>query len=179
MNSMRDLTFSSCSAVTSTSLRNVGERWDRAVPPAPRLMLEDVELELRPESVIGDGWQSGKKSCTPVWIKIDVHTIFFCCIPSFHSDEKSKLYSWMESSSLCFFFGKPKFLHFNSFLSLSDFTTWQNWPVRLNSGAAGFTVRTLGSLYSLLRRSTIATDWTLLFAPWTTSRCSSRRLQCS
>lgn len=55
MNSIRALTFSSCSAVTSTSLRSVGERWDRAVPPAPRLILDDVELELRPESVIGDG----------------------------------------------------------------------------------------------------------------------------
>ena len=55
MNSIRALAFSSCSAVTSTSLRRLGERWDKAVPPAPRLMLEDVELELRPESVIGDG----------------------------------------------------------------------------------------------------------------------------
>lgn len=55
INSMRVLAFSSCSAVASTSLRSVGERWDRAAPPAPRLILEDVELELRPESVIGDG----------------------------------------------------------------------------------------------------------------------------
>lgn len=55
MNSMRALDFSSCSAVTSTSLSSVGERWDSALPPAPRLILEDVELELRPESVIGDG----------------------------------------------------------------------------------------------------------------------------
>lgn len=55
INSMRALTFSSCSAVALTSLRNVGERCDRAVPPAPRLILDDVELELRPESVIGDG----------------------------------------------------------------------------------------------------------------------------
>lgn len=55
MNSMRALTFSSCSAVASTSLRSEGERWDRAVPPAPRLILDDVELELRPESVMGDG----------------------------------------------------------------------------------------------------------------------------
>lgn len=55
MNSMRAFAFSSCSALTSTSLMSVGERWVRVVPPAPRLILEDVELELRPESVIGDG----------------------------------------------------------------------------------------------------------------------------
>lgn len=55
MNSMRHLTFSSCSGGASTSLSSVGERWGRAAPPAPRLMLEEVEQELRPESVIGDG----------------------------------------------------------------------------------------------------------------------------
>lgn len=55
INSMRALIFSSCSAEASTSLMSVGESWDRAAAPAPRLMLEDVELELRPESVIGDG----------------------------------------------------------------------------------------------------------------------------
>lgn len=55
MNSMRALIFSSCSAVASTSQRSDGERWDRALPPAPRLILDDVELVLRPESVIGDG----------------------------------------------------------------------------------------------------------------------------
>lgn len=55
MNSIRALAFSSCSTVTSTSLRSVGERWDTALAPAPRLILDDVELELRPESVIGDG----------------------------------------------------------------------------------------------------------------------------
>lgn len=55
MKSMRPLIFSSCSAVTSTSLSSEGERCDRAAPPVPRLILEDVELELRPESVIGDG----------------------------------------------------------------------------------------------------------------------------
>lgn len=55
MNSIRALAFSSCSAVTSTSLRSVGDRWGSAVPPAPRLILEEVELELRPESVIGEG----------------------------------------------------------------------------------------------------------------------------
>lgn len=55
MNSMRALTFSCCSAVASTSLRSGGERWDIADPIAPRLILDDVELELRPESVIGDG----------------------------------------------------------------------------------------------------------------------------
>lgn len=55
INSIRALAFSSCSTVTSTSLRSVGERWDTALTPAPRLILDDVELELRPESVIGDG----------------------------------------------------------------------------------------------------------------------------
>lgn len=55
INSIRALAFSSCSTVTSTSLRSVGERWDTALAPAPRLILDDVELELRPESVIGDG----------------------------------------------------------------------------------------------------------------------------
>lgn len=66
MKSMRPLIFSSWSAETSTSLSSEGDRWDRAVPPVPRLMLEDVELELRPESVIGDGWQCGNTSCTPI-----------------------------------------------------------------------------------------------------------------
>lgn len=55
MNSIRALAFSSCSTLASTSLKSVGERCDRAVPPAPRLILEEVELELRPESVMGDG----------------------------------------------------------------------------------------------------------------------------
>lgn len=59
---MRTLTFSSCSAVTFTSLSSVGVRWDSADAPAPRLILEDVELVLKPESVMGDGWQSGSKS---------------------------------------------------------------------------------------------------------------------
>lgn len=55
---MSALTFSSFSAVASTSLRmdgDVWDRWDRQEPPAPRLMLDDVELELKPESVTGDG----------------------------------------------------------------------------------------------------------------------------
>lgn len=66
MNSMRPLALSSCSALISASMRSVGERWDKVLLPAPRLMLEDVELVLRPESVIGDGWKSGKISCIPV-----------------------------------------------------------------------------------------------------------------
>lgn len=58
MNSMRPLTFSFCSAVVSISLRSEGDMCDRAVPPdppVPRLMLDDVELVLKPESVTGDG----------------------------------------------------------------------------------------------------------------------------
>lgn len=55
MNSIRALTFSFCSAVVSISLRSEGEMCDRGVPPVPRLMLDDVELMLRPESVTGDG----------------------------------------------------------------------------------------------------------------------------
>lgn len=58
MNSIRALTFSFCSAVVSISLRSDGDMCDIAVPPdipAPRLMLEEVELVLKPESVTGDG----------------------------------------------------------------------------------------------------------------------------
>lgn len=68
MNSIRALTFSFCSAVVSISLRREGDMCDRAVPPdppVPRLMLEEVELVLRPESVTGDGWQSGRNPWPP------------------------------------------------------------------------------------------------------------------
>lgn len=54
----------------------------------------------------------------------------------------------------------------------------QKVPVSFNSRGAGFTVRTFGSLQSLLPNSTIATDCMLLLAAWTTSRWRSRRLQC-
>lgn len=56
MNSMRVFTFSSCSTVRSTSLRIVVWRWGTVVLVFPKLMLEEVELELSPESVIGEGW---------------------------------------------------------------------------------------------------------------------------
>lgn len=56
MNSMRVLTFPSCSTEMSTSLRTVVCRWETAALLFPRLMLEEVELELSPESVIGEGW---------------------------------------------------------------------------------------------------------------------------
>ena len=36
-----------------------------APTPVPRLMLEEVEEELRPESVMGEGWCSGIRSWTP------------------------------------------------------------------------------------------------------------------
>lgn len=63
INSMRFLTFSSCSAESCTSLSSVWGRWGKAVPP--RLILDEVELELKPESVIGEGWYSGGNSDTP------------------------------------------------------------------------------------------------------------------
>lgn len=56
MNSMRVFTFSSCSTEMSTSLRMVVCIWDMAALVFPKLMLEEVELELSPESVIGEGW---------------------------------------------------------------------------------------------------------------------------
>ena len=36
-----------------------------APTPVPRLMLEEVEEELRPESVMGEGWCSGISSWIP------------------------------------------------------------------------------------------------------------------
>lgn len=150
MKSMRPLIFSSWSAETSTSLSSEGDRWDSTVPPVPRLMLEDVELELRPESVIGDGWQCGNTSCTPIEQFTTIYTFRFPLL--FHI-------LTLNDGGMC--------------LLCFD------WPVRFISGATGLTVRTLDSLKSLLRSSTIATDWTLLLAPWTTSRWSRRRLQCS
>lgn len=56
MNSMRVLTFPSCSTEMSTSLRTVVCRWEMAELLFPKLILEEVELELSPESVIGEGW---------------------------------------------------------------------------------------------------------------------------
>lgn len=56
MNSMRVLTFPSCSTEMSTSLRIVVCRWEMAALLFPRLILEEVELELSPESVMGEGW---------------------------------------------------------------------------------------------------------------------------
>lgn len=56
MNSMRVLTFPSCSTEMSTSLRIVVCRWEMAALLFPKLILEEVELELSPESVMGEGW---------------------------------------------------------------------------------------------------------------------------
>lgn len=56
MNSMRVLTFPSCSTEMSTSLRRVVCRCDTAALLFPKLILDEVELELSPESVIGEGW---------------------------------------------------------------------------------------------------------------------------
>lgn len=56
MNSMRVLTFPSCSTERSTSPRRVVWRCEMAALLFPKLILEEVELELSPESVIGDGW---------------------------------------------------------------------------------------------------------------------------
>lgn len=66
---MSFLTFSSCSADSCTSLSSVWGRCGKAVPP--RLILDDVELELKPESVIGEGWYSGA-SDTPEERKINI-----------------------------------------------------------------------------------------------------------
>lgn len=56
MNSMRVLTFPSCSTERSTSPRRVAWRCEMAALLFPKLILEEVELELSPESVIGEGW---------------------------------------------------------------------------------------------------------------------------
>lgn len=63
-NSMSLLAFSSVSAAVSTSSTS----WvicGRFPLLPPRLMLEDVELELRPESGTGDDWSSLRKSKPP------------------------------------------------------------------------------------------------------------------
>lgn len=53
---MRVLTFPSCSTERSTSLRMVVCRCEMAALLFPKLILEEVELELSPESVMGEGW---------------------------------------------------------------------------------------------------------------------------
>lgn len=65
-NSMSLLAFSSVSVVASMSSTS----WDicgRFPLLPPRLMLEEVELELSPESGTGDDWSSLRKSKPPGW----------------------------------------------------------------------------------------------------------------
>lgn len=65
MNSMRALTFWSCTVERSTWGSMLGGNGEKAAAPTPRLMLEEVEEELKPESVMGEGWCSGIRSWTP------------------------------------------------------------------------------------------------------------------
>lgn len=56
INSMRVLTFPSCSTEMSTSPRRVAWSCEMAALLFPKLILEEVELELSPESVMGEVW---------------------------------------------------------------------------------------------------------------------------